>query len=83
MGVANALLKGGADAEKEDREDLTALHWAARMGQEKVVVTLLEHHADVEVRTGHKLRISVVTSFKLSRSLVHMLLCPSNVSSVC
>lgn len=36
--------------EQEDREDLTALHWAARLGQERVVLVLLDHGADVEVR---------------------------------
>lgn len=47
--VATSLLQGGADMEQEDREDLTALHWAARLGQERVVLVLLDHGADVEV----------------------------------
>lgn len=44
------LLERGADSEQEDREDLTALHWAARMGKERALVVLLEHGSDVEVR---------------------------------
>lgn len=48
--MAVSLLEGGADSEQEDREDLTALHWAVRLGKERVVVVLLDHHADVEVR---------------------------------
>lgn len=47
--VALKLLEGGADAEQEDREDLTALHWAARMGQERLLLLLLDHDADIEV----------------------------------
>lgn len=50
VGVLVSLLEGGADTEQEDREDLTALHWAARLGQETVLVVLLEHHAFIEVR---------------------------------
>lgn len=49
VGVAVALLEGGADSEQEDREDLTALHWAARMGKDRMTRALLDHHADVEV----------------------------------
>lgn len=50
IGVLVSLLEGGADTEQEDREDLTALHWAARLGQERVLVVLLEHYAFIEVR---------------------------------
>lgn len=50
--MVTSLLEGSADMEQEDREDLTALHWAARLGQERVVLVLLEHGADVEVREG-------------------------------
>lgn len=46
--------------EQEDREDLTALHWAARLGQERVVLVLLDHKADVEVRVGFSSRQSAV-----------------------
>ena len=48
--VAILLLEAGADSEQEDREDLTALHWAARMGKERTLAVLLDHRADVEVR---------------------------------
>lgn len=54
-GVATSLLQGGADMEQEDREDLTALHWAARLGQERVVLVLLDHGADVEVRVSDRI----------------------------
>lgn len=48
-GVAVLLLERGANSEEEDREDLTALHWAARMGKHRVALALLDHKADVEV----------------------------------
>lgn len=47
--VAVSLLEQGADIEGEDKEDLTALHWAARLGRERIVRVLLDHGADVEV----------------------------------
>lgn len=50
--MVTSLLQGGADMEQEDREDLTALHWASRLGQEGVVLVLLDHAADVEVRSA-------------------------------
>lgn len=59
--MATSLLQGGADMEQEDREDLTALHWAARLGQERVVLVLLEHAADVEVHPAVK-NISAFTT---------------------
>lgn len=49
VGVAKSLLGGGADGEVEDREELTAMHWAARMGQDAVLRVLLEHDLDIEV----------------------------------
>ena len=45
----NMLLKRGEDADKGDsRYPGTALHWAARKGDENVVEILLQHHANVD-----------------------------------
>ena len=48
-GAAERLLKKEADANIQDNEGQTALHWAARNGHEAVAGMLLEKGADVKI----------------------------------
>eukprot|EP01087_Luapelamoeba_hula_P005283 TRINITY_DN1535_c0_g1_i1.p1 TRINITY_DN1535_c0_g1~~TRINITY_DN1535_c0_g1_i1.p1 ORF type:complete len:386 (-),score=95.92 TRINITY_DN1535_c0_g1_i1:107-1264(-) len=48
--MVELLVNAGADVNLEDKEGMTALHWAATRGYEALVVFLLDHKADVNAR---------------------------------
>lgn len=48
--MVNFLLNSGCAINTRDKKERTALHWAAFMGHEDVVWTLLQKYADVNAR---------------------------------
>ena len=48
--MAKLLLENGAAVDAKDKEDMTALHWAAENGHEPVAKLLLENGAAVDAR---------------------------------
>ncbi|KAI1780339.1 ankyrin repeat-containing domain protein [Hypoxylon cercidicola] len=51
--VINLLLDSGANPNAQNKDQQTALHWAAASGNARIVRMLLEHGADMGVRDVH------------------------------
>ncbi len=47
------LPRGGAHIHTRDAQGNTALHWAVRLDQVNILQVLLEHGAEVDVKTNH------------------------------
>ncbi|KAI2603696.1 hypothetical protein GGR54DRAFT_653092 [Hypoxylon sp. NC1633] len=51
--VVNLLLESGADPNAQNKDQQTALHWAAASGNARIASILLEHGSDMRTRDIH------------------------------
>ncbi|KAF3797330.1 hypothetical protein GCG54_00009301 [Colletotrichum gloeosporioides] len=56
VGVAEVLLRRGANVDERDRDGVTALHWAAHEDHGALIPTLLAHGADVNATDANSAR---------------------------
>lgn len=72
--VAESLLQGGADPNIRDSHGYTALHWAARHRQLRMVQRLIAHGADVNARTKSGLTVLMMAVPGGSAAVVKLLM---------